>query len=70
MIGCLKGKENKVTIIRNPKVLKAVMFCDTNYATDKETRNSVSGLVAPPGGKLLTCLSKTQRTVILNSMDA
>ena len=28
LIGYIKGKETKVTIIRNPKVLKAVILCD------------------------------------------
>ena len=51
-------------------VLKAVMFSNSNYATDKETRKSVSGLVATLGGAILTCLSKTQRTVTLRSTKA
>ena len=55
LIGYLKGKENKVIIIRKPKVLKAVMLCNSNYTTDKEKRKSVSGLVATLGGTLLTC---------------
>ena len=42
------------------------MFCYSNYATDKETRKSVSGLVGTLVGKLLTCFSKTQRTVMLS----
>ena len=32
-IGCLKGKSTKGIIIRKPMVLKAVMFCDSNYDT-------------------------------------
>ena len=47
----LKGEKIIGIIIRKPKVLKAVMFCDSNYATDKETRKTVSGLVATLGGK-------------------
>ena len=42
------------------------MFCDSNYATYKETRKSVSGLAATLGGTVLTCLSETQRTVTLS----
>ena len=34
------------------------MFCDSNYATYKDTRYSVRGLVAKLGGTLLTCSSK------------
>ena len=50
--------------------MKAVMFCDLNYATDKETRKSVSSLVDTLGGTLLTCLSKTHKTVRLSITEA
>ena len=70
LIGYLKGKETKGIIILKPKVLKAVMLYYSNYATDKETRNSVSGFVATLGGTLLTCLSTTQITVTLISKKA
>ena len=69
-IGYIKGKETKGIITRKPMVLKAVMFSNSNYATDKETRKSVSGLVDTLGGTLLTCSSKTQRTVTLISTEA
>ena len=46
------------------------MFCDSNYATYKETRKSVIGLVATHRRTLLTCSLKTQRTVNLSSMEA
>ena len=39
--------------------MKSGMFCDSNHATYKETRNSVSGLVATLTGTLLTVLSQT-----------
>ena len=55
LIGYLKAKENKGIVVRKPKVLKYVMFCDLDYDTDKETRKSVSGLVATLAGTLLTC---------------
>ena len=64
-IGYLKGKETKGIIIRKPKILKAVM-----YTTYKETRNSVSGLVATLGETLLMCSSITQRTVTLIRTEA
>ena len=65
MIGYIKFKETKGIIIRNTKVLKAVMFCDSNYATEKETRKSVSGLVPMIGGTPITCSLKKQITVML-----
>ena len=55
LIGYLKGKETKRIFNRNPKVIKTVMFCNYNYATDKETRKSVIGLVSTLVGTLLTC---------------
>ena len=61
---------SKCILIRKPKVMKYVMFCNSNYTTDKETRNSVSSLVATLGGIPITCFSKTQRTVRLRSTEA
>ena len=69
-IGYLKGKETKGIIIRKPEVLKAVMFCDSNYATEKDKRKSVSGLVDTLAGTLLTFSSKTNRTVTRISTEA
>ena len=70
MIGYLKGKETKGIIIRNHKVLKEVMLCYSNYASDKETINSLSGLVDTLGGKLLTCSSKIHSTVALSNTES
>ena len=70
LIGYIKDKDTKGLIIRKTKVLKAIMFCDSNYATDKETINSVSSLVDTLGGTLLTRLLKTQRDVALSSTEA
>ena len=70
LIGYLKGKETKSIFNRNPKVIKSVMFCYYNYATDKETRKSFIVLVATLGGTLLKCYSNTQRTVTLSSTEA
>ena len=41
LIGYLKCKKKKVIIIRDPDVLKAVIFRYYNYITNKETRKSV-----------------------------
>ena len=69
LIGYLKGKKTKVIIIRKPKILKAIIFCDSIYATDKEKRKSVIGLVSTFGGTLLMCSSDTQRTVTFRSAE-
>ena len=63
LIGYLKGKNTKGIIVRNTKVLKAVMFYDPNYATNNETRKCVKSIVNILGGALLKFSSKTQRTL-------
>ena len=69
-IGYLKGKYTIGVVIIKPKVLKAVIFCDSNYSPCKDTRKSVRGLVATLGGKILTCSSNTQRNIKLIITDA
>ena len=46
------------------------MFCDSKYATDKDTIKSVSGLVTTLGGTLLIRLSKIHRNLRLSSTEA
>ena len=54
LIDYLKGKDTKVIVIIKPKVMKAIMFCDLDYATEKDTIKSVICLVTTLGGTLLT----------------
>ena len=54
LIGYLKGKDTKGIIVINHKVLKSLMLCDSNFATDKDTRKSVSGLVTTLACTILT----------------
>ena len=70
MILYLKGKKTECIIIRKNKTLKAVMFCNSNYVTDKETRKSVSGIGTTFGKILMTCSSHTHRTIALSSTEA
>ena len=48
----------------------SLMFCESNYAIAKKTRNSVSGLVTTLGGAILPCQYKTQRNMTLSSTEA
>ena len=70
LIGYLRGKYTKGIIIGNAKVLKYVIFANSNYAKDKDTRKSVSRLVVTLGGTLMTCSSNTQRLVTLITTEA
>ena len=58
LIGYLKVKYTKYIVIRNPKVLKDVIFCYSNYSIEKDTRKSVRGLVATLGGTHTNLLIK------------
>ena len=49
--------------------IKAVMFCDSNYAKNKETRNSVRDIVYILEVALIMCSSNTQNTITLSSTD-
>ena len=73
-LGCLncsiKVKETKGIVIRKHKFMKAVMFCYSNYTTDKETRKSVYGLVSNLGNTLITLSPRSQRTVTLNRTES
>ena len=59
----------KCVTVRKPKVFKAVIICDSNYSTNKETRKDVSGLVTTLGLTLLTSYKKTQRTIKISSTE-
>ena len=51
--------------VRKPKVIEAIMFYDSKYATNKEARNIFNGLVNTLGGTLLTCSPNTHRTIMI-----
>jgi hypothetical protein len=53
-----------------PRDLKVYAFVDSNYATNKETRKSVTGYFVTIGGCLVSAASKTQPSVTLSSTEA
>ena len=60
-LSCIpKRKETEGIVIRNPKALKDVMFCYSNYEMDKYIGNSVRGLAATLGRTIRTCSKKTK----------
>jgi hypothetical protein len=70
-VGYLKRHQQDVKLTyRKPKDLRVLSNVDSNYATDKETRRSVSGAIHTIGGTIVNWLSKTQRSVTLSSTEA
>jgi hypothetical protein len=53
-----------------PKDLKVYAYVDSNYATNKETRKSVTGFVLTIGGYLVSYISKSHPSVTLSSTEA
>ena len=70
LIEYIRGKYTKGIIIIMTKIMKAFMFCDSKYATDKEERKSVSGLFDTLRGTVLLCSPKNQSTVMLSITEA
>jgi hypothetical protein len=74
-LGCFIGylklyeKDVKVTY-RKPKELRVLSYVDSNYATNKDNRRSVSGAIHTLGGTLTNWLSKMQESTTLSSCEA
>ena len=70
-VGYLKQNKDEVRLtLRKPIELRPVSNVDSDYATDKETRRSVSGAIHTMGGMITNWTSKTQPTVALSSTEA
>jgi hypothetical protein len=70
-VGYLKRHRKLVKLTyRKPKDLRVLSNVDSNYATDKETRRSVSGAIHTIGGTIVNWMSKTQQSVTLSSTEA
>ncbi|MFM8621801.1 MAG: reverse transcriptase domain-containing protein, partial [Holophagaceae bacterium] len=70
LVGYLATHETAKLILTQPHDLKVYGYVDSNWATNKETRKSVSGYVLTLGGCLVNWSSKTQPTVALSSTEA
>ena len=60
----------KGIIFIKTKFLKSVMFCDSKYATNKETKKTVSSIITTLAVSLLKYSSKTQSTIALSITEA
>jgi hypothetical protein len=69
-VGYLKKNEKDVKLTyQKPKELRVVSNVESNYATNKEDRRSVSGHLHTVGGTIASWMSKTQQTVALSSCE-
>jgi hypothetical protein len=71
LVGYLKEHEHDIYLTYHvPYELRPGTHGDSNYATNKEDRKSVSGLLHFIGGVLVNWMSKTQAFVTLSSTEA
>jgi hypothetical protein len=71
LVGYLKEHESDIYLkYVVPYELRPGTHGDSNYATDKEDRKSVSGLLHTIGGVLINWMSRTQAFVTLSSTKA
>jgi len=64
-------KNNPMSLkLRAPKSLKIISFVDSDYASDKNDRKSVTGYLTTIGGCLVTWHSKKQNSITLSSTEA
>jgi hypothetical protein len=70
-VGCLKENEDDIKLThREPKELRIVSSVDSNCATDKGDRWSISGGLHTLGGMLTNWNCTTQKSVTLSSAEA
>jgi Reverse transcriptase (RNA-dependent DNA polymerase) len=70
IVGYLKHKANHGMIFRKPTDLDVIGFVNSNYASNKEDRKSISGYTVLVGGCLVSWASKGQPSVTLSSTEA
>jgi hypothetical protein len=70
-VGYLKENEDDIKLTyRKPKELRIVSSVDSNYATDKGDRRSISGGLHTLGGMITNWNCTTQKSVTLSSTEA
>ena len=68
--GYVKRKPYHGLTFRKPRELRSISYADANYATDVETRKSVTGNLHTLGGMLTNWMSKTQNSVTLSTTES
>ena len=70
LIGYIAGQGRVELCLMKPHNMKVYAYVDSNFATNKETRKSVTGYYVTIGGCLISAASKTQPSVTLSSTEA
>lgn len=70
MMGYLKSMTHTGMTNKKPKNMDIVAFVDSDYASDRETRKSVTGYIVLVGGCLVSWTTKGQPLVTLSSTKA
>ena len=70
LIGYIANNDPATLVLRKPKDLKVYGYVDSNFATNKDNRKSVTGYVLTIGGCLISYSSKSQPTLTLSSTEA
>jgi hypothetical protein len=70
-VGYMKGNIDEIKLTyRKPREMRVMAMVDSNYATNKDDRRSVSGAIYTTGGTITNWMSKTQPSVTLSSTEA
>ena len=67
----LEAEETNIKLTyRKPSEMKVMSMVDSNYATNKDDRRSVSEAITTIGGTIVSWMSKTQSSTTLSSTEA
>jgi len=69
LVGYVSKKKIGLTY-RQPRELRSISYCDSDYAKDTNDRKSISGRINTLGGMITSWSSKKQNTVTLSSTEA
>jgi hypothetical protein len=70
LVGYIAGQGKVELCLMKPHDMKVYAYVDSNYATNKDTRKSVTGYIVTIGGCLISAALKTQPSVTLSSTEA
>jgi hypothetical protein len=69
-VGYLSSLYKPALILRKPRELRSISYCDSDYAKCTDDRKSISGRINTLGGMITNWTSKKQSTVALSSTES